>query len=59
MSEIKICLRPVIGNKDLAVLIWIHSTRINIEIWVELLHRYTYAPAFEETSKRSRCNTLS
>lgn len=43
-------LRTVIGDKDFSMLIGIHCAWINVEIWIEFLHRYPDAPAFEETA---------
>jgi hypothetical protein len=39
VPDIEIRLSSIIGNKDFAMLKWIHSAGIYVEIWIELLHR--------------------
>jgi hypothetical protein len=39
VTNVEIGLRSVLGDEHLAVLKWVHRAGIDIEIWVELLHR--------------------
>lgn len=56
MTQIKVGLSTVIGDKNFAVLIRAHCPRINIDIRIKFLDRYLIAAAFQQTSKRSRCD---
>ena len=59
MTQIKVGLSTVIGDKNFAVLIRAHCPRINIDIRIKFLDRYLIAAAFQQTSKRSRCDPFS
>ena len=47
MTEVQISLSPVIGHVTLAVFIGIHSTGINIDIWIQLLYSDLVASCLE------------
>jgi len=34
MTQIKICLCPIFGNKNLSMLIWAHCAWINVDVWI-------------------------
>ena len=54
VAEIEIGFRAVIGDVDLAMLVWTHGAGIDIQIGIELEHRYVKAAAFQKTSN-GRC----
>lgn len=39
MADVEIGFGTVLGHEDLAVLEWVHGTRVDVEVRVELLHR--------------------
>ena len=59
MSEVKVCLSTVIGNKYLTMLNRIHRSRINIDIGIKFLHCNGIASCFEKTPERCSGNSLS
>ncbi len=59
VAEVEVRLRAVVGDVDLAVLVGAHRPRVDIDIWVELLHRDPVAVAFEETANRGRRETFA
>ena len=54
MAQIKVSLRAVVGNENLAVLIRAHRARVHIDIRIKFLDRDPIAAAFQQTSQRSR-----
>ncbi len=48
MPEVKVCLCPVVGNKDLAVLEGTQCAWIDVNIWVELLNGNPYPARFKQ-----------
>ena len=59
MTEIQVCLRTVVGNKNLAVLNGVHRTRVYIDIGIKLLHRHLITSGFQKTAQRSCRNSLA
>ena len=53
MTQIKVGLSTVIGDKNFAVLIRAHCPRINIDIRIKFLDRYLIAAAFQQTSSEA------
>ena len=49
MPQVKIGFRAVLGNVDLAVLIWTHCAGIDIDVRVEFLSRHLKAARLEQT----------
>ena len=54
MAQIQVRLGPVLGDKDLAVLIGAHGARVYINIRVQFLGRHLQAPGLQKPSER-RC----
>jgi hypothetical protein len=50
VPNIKIGLGAIIGNKNLAMLKWIHGARIDIEIGIELLHGDADSASYEKAT---------
>ena len=50
VAKIQVSLCTIIRNEHFTVLYRIHSTRVNIDIWIELLHCYTVSAHFEQSS---------
>ena len=59
VSQIQICLCTVICYKDFSVLNRVHSSRININIRIKLLHGHLVTSRFQKTSQRRCCDTFS
>ena len=59
MAQIQVCLRPVFGDIDLAVLVGAHSPRVHIDIGIQLLRRHLQPAGLEEPAQRSRCDSFS
>ena len=59
VAEVKVGLRAVLRDVNLAVLIGTHGTRINVDIGVELLRRNLEPARFENSSERRRSYSLS
>ena len=59
MSKIEICLSTIIGNEYLTVLDRVHGSRINVDIWVKLLHSDFVATSLQQTSKRCGGDSFS
>jgi hypothetical protein len=38
VADIEICLRAILGDEHFPVLKRVHGARIDVEIWVQLLH---------------------
>ena len=54
VSQIQISLSSVIRDEDLAVLVRAHGSRVDVDIWIELLARHFQTSALEEPPQR-RC----
>ena len=50
MSQIQVCLCTIVFYKNFSVLNRVHGSRINVDIWIELLHGDFVATRFEQTS---------
>ena len=59
MSEIQVCFGTIISDENFSVLIWIHCTRVNIQVWIEFLHGDKVTAGFQKSSERSGCDTLT
>ena len=59
MSQVQICFRPVVGNKDFTMLNGIHCTRIDIDVGIEFLHSHLIAPRLEKPSQGRGGDPLS
>ena len=59
MSQIQIRFRAIVGDEDFSVLYGVHSSRININIGIKLLHGDLVAPGFQKPSKRGCCDPLA
>jgi hypothetical protein len=59
VTNIEICLSAIIGYEDFAMLKWIHGAWVDIEVWVELLHRDAYATGDQEATQRRCCETFA
>ena len=59
MSQVQICFRPVVGDKDFTVLNGIHCTRIDIDVGIEFLHSHLIAPRLEKPSQGRGGDPLS
>ena len=51
MAEIEVGLRSVVQDVDLAVLKWVHRSRIDIEIRIELLENNPQAARLKERAE--------
>jgi hypothetical protein len=52
VSDIEISLSSIVGDEDLSMLKWTHSSWIDIEISVELLTEYFESSSLQERSDR-------
>ena len=59
MTQVKIGLRTVIGDKDFAVLNRIHGAGVNVDVGVEFLHGHFVASGLQQTAKGSCRNSFS
>ena len=59
VTEIEIRLRTIVSDEHLTVLIGAHRAGINIDVRIELLNRHLDAAVLEQSSERSRCNSLA
>ena len=59
MPQIQVCLRPVIGHKDLSVLDGVHGSRVHIQIWIQLLHGHMIPSCLEQASERGSRDSFS
>ena len=48
VAEIEVRLRPVVRHEHLAVLVRAHRARIDVQVWIELLHEHLVPPALQE-----------
>ena len=54
MPEVEIGLGAIVGDEHLAVLVWAHRARVDVDIRIALHKRDTVAVGFEQTPDRSR-----
>ena len=59
MSQIKVGLGTVIGNKNLSVLYRVHSTGVDIDVRIEFLHGYFVSTRFQKTSQGCGGNSFA
>ena len=59
MSEIQVSLCTIICDENFAVLIRVHCTWVNIQVWIKFLHCNEITAGFQKSSQRSRCDTLA
>ena len=59
MSKVKVGLSTIISYKYFTMLYWVHSTRVNIDVWIEFLHCNCVTTSFQQTSERCGCNPLT
>ena len=59
MAQIQVRFRPVVCDKDFAVLKRAHGTGIHIHIGVQLLGGYAQAAHFEQPPQRSGCDPFA
>jgi hypothetical protein len=58
MTEIEVCFRAVISDKDLSVLVRIHRTWVYVDVRVELLNRDGEATLTEQETDGRRSDAL-
>ena len=51
IPQVQVGFRPVIGDKDFAVLVGAHGPRVNIQIWIDFYHADRKPAAFQKTSQ--------
>ena len=51
VTEVQVSLSAIFGNKNFAVLKGTHSTRINIDIGIQLEHRHLKAASFKNSGQ--------
>ena len=59
VTEVEVGLGAVFGNEDLAVLVRVHRTGIDVDVRIELLDRNAETARFEEPSERGRRDALA
>ena len=59
VAKIEVGLRPVVGDKHLAVLSGAHGPGIDIEIGIEFAQPHTKAAGLEERPQSCRCQTFA
>ena len=59
VAQIQIGFCTIIGNKNLAVLIWAHGAWVNIDIWIKLLNSNLDTTILQQTSQGSSSNALA
>ena len=59
VAQIQVCLRPVLGHKDLPVLDRVHSPRIHIQIGIQFLHGDAVSARLEQAPQGGCRNSLS
>ena len=52
VAEVEICLRPIVGDEHLAMLVRAHRSRIDVEIRIELAQPDPVASRLQERAKR-------
>ena len=59
MAEVEICLGPIVGDIDLAVLVRAHRTGIDIEIRIELTQPDPKPAGLKQRTQRGGGKTLA
>lgn len=59
MAQVQVGLRPVVGDKNLPVLIGGHGARVHVQVGVQLLHLHPQAPLLQQSAQASRRNPLA
>src|SRR5215208_179464 len=59
VAEIQVRLGPILGDKDLAVLVRVHGPGIHVYVRVEFLQHYPVAPRLEEHPERRGTGPLA
>jgi hypothetical protein len=59
MAEVEIGFRAIVGDEDLAMLIWRHRPWIDVEIRVELAQPDPVAACLQQRAERRLCETLA
>ena len=59
MSQIQVCLCTIVCYKNFSVLNGVHSSRVNINVGIKLLHGDLIASCFKKTPQRCSCDSLS
>ena len=59
VAEVKVGLRAVIGDEDLAVLIRAHGTGVDVQVRVEFLVLHAQPALLEESSERCGADALA
>jgi len=59
MAEIQVGFSPVVRNEDFTMLKRIHCARVNIDIRVQLLHRYPQSSALHQSPDGSSGQTFT
>ena len=52
MAEVEIGLGAVVGDENLAVLVWRHRARIDVEVGVELAQPHLIAARLQQRAER-------
>ena len=59
VTQIQVCLRPVVCDEDFSMLHRIHGARVNVDIRIKLLHGHCISSGFQKPSKGCRRDTFS
>ena len=59
VSEVEVCLRSVLRDEHLSMLIRTHRPGVHVYIRIQLLCRDTKSPRLEQPAQRRRCDSLS
>ncbi len=59
IAKVKVCFCAVFRHKNFPVLVRAHIARVNIKVWVQLLYRNFYSPAFQDSANRSDSNPFT
>ena len=56
VSQVQVCLSPVVCDEHFPVLDRVHCARVDIDVRVELLHGHCVSPCLQKTSQGSGCD---
>ena len=59
VAQVQVGFRPVLGHKDLAVLIRAHGARVHVDVRVQLLGGHLQAPGFQKPAQGGGGNALA
>ena len=59
VPQIQVGLRPVLGDKDLPVLVGTHGAGVNVQIGVQLLGGHFISPVFQQTAEAGGGNPFA